>query len=146
MLFAFTPEACSVSPESVRRAFIHASGDELTLGLDRCMKTVSEPLLSEPRALDVDATVKTLYGTQEEARIGYYPMRAPAAVANLSRLPHRAAAEVAECRRTDRQPDRLPVRACGLWDWLAARPCKQWPAMLRGGNACGTEKTTCERL
>jgi hypothetical protein len=59
------------SEDSVRRAFLHASNEDLTLWLDRCMNTVFEPLLSEPWVLDVDATVKTLYGKQEEARVGY---------------------------------------------------------------------------
>jgi len=59
------------SEDSVRRAFLHASDEALTQWLDRCMNTVFEPLLREPWVLDVDATVKTLYGKQEEARVGY---------------------------------------------------------------------------
>ena len=62
------------SEDSVRRAFTHASNEELTLWLDRCMNTVFEPLLSEPWVLGLHATVKTLYGKQVEARIGYNPM------------------------------------------------------------------------
>lgn len=31
-----------------------------------------------------------------------------------------------------------------LWGWLDARPREQWPAMLRGDIAWGTEKTMCE--
>ncbi len=33
----------------------------------------------------------------------------------------------------------------GLWDSLDARPREQWPVMLRGDIAWGTEKTMCER-
>ncbi|MCX6603855.1 MAG: transposase, partial [Acidobacteria bacterium] len=33
------------------------------------------PLLTEPWVLDIDATVKTLYGRQEEAKVGYNPTK-----------------------------------------------------------------------
>jgi len=60
-----------VSEDSVHRAFLHASNEDLTMWLDRCMNTVFEPLLKTAWILDVDAAVKTLYGTQEEASVGY---------------------------------------------------------------------------
>ena len=49
--------------------------------LDYC----AAPLLSEPWVLDMDSTVKTLYGHQEGAEVGYNPHK-PGAVAHLSHL------------------------------------------------------------
>ena len=41
------------------------------LGLKKHLRTSYEPLLSEPCILDIDATVKPLYGHQEGAVKGY---------------------------------------------------------------------------
>lgn len=132
------------SEDSVRRAFKHASEEELTLWLDRCMNTVFEPLLSEPWVLDVDATVKTLYGRQEEARVGYNPIKP----GRPSHVYH------AYCIAKLRMLLNVDVQAgnqvaseyahAGLFGWLDSRPREQWPAMLRGDIAWGTEKTMCE--
>ena len=39
------------------------------------LKKSYEPLLSEPWVLDVDTTVKLLYGHQEDAKVGYNPAK-----------------------------------------------------------------------
>jgi hypothetical protein len=64
-----------VSEDAVRRAFA-AIDEEAGAGwlrghLDHCV----EPLLSEPWILDVDTTVKPLYGRQEGAVVGYNPRK-----------------------------------------------------------------------
>jgi hypothetical protein len=62
-----------VSEDAVRRGL--AKIDEaaglawLQTHLDYC----SSPLLSEPWVLDVDSTIKPLYGRQEGAMVGYNP-------------------------------------------------------------------------
>ena len=62
-----------VSEDAVRRGL--AKLDEaaglvwLRTHLDYC----SSPLLSEPWVLDIDSTIKPLYGSQEGARVGYNP-------------------------------------------------------------------------
>lgn len=43
--------------------------------MDRQLNATFEPLLDEEWILDIDATVKTLYGKQEEARVGYNPTK-----------------------------------------------------------------------
>jgi len=61
------------SEDSVRRAFqkvdAEAGRDWQCRHLRRCW----EPLLYEPWILDIDTTVKTLYGHQEGAEVGYNP-------------------------------------------------------------------------
>jgi hypothetical protein len=131
------------SEDSVRRAFLHATGEALTHWLDRCMNTVFEPLLSEPWVLDVDATVKTVYGKQEEARVGYNPMKPgrPSHVYHaycIARLRMLLNVDVQAGNQTASE-----YAHAGLWGWIDARPREQWPAMLRGDIAWGTEKTMC---
>ena len=64
-----------VSEDTVRRAFAaieeEAGANWMRGHLDHCV----EPLLSEPWILDVDTTVKPLYGHQEGAVVGYNPKK-----------------------------------------------------------------------
>ena len=48
--------------DSVRRAFTHASEEDLTTWMDKHLDASFAPLLAEQWILDVDATVKPLYG------------------------------------------------------------------------------------
>ena len=66
---------CLRSEDSVRRAFTHASEEDLTTWMDKHLDASFAPLLAEQWILDVDATVKSLYGHQEDARVGYNPAK-----------------------------------------------------------------------
>jgi hypothetical protein len=59
------------SEDSVRRAFEDADDSAVTAWIDQQMDRTFAPLLEQEWVLDLDATIKTLYGHQEEARIGY---------------------------------------------------------------------------
>jgi hypothetical protein len=59
----------------VRRAFGKQDEEALTLWMDRQMNETCAALLDQQWVLDLDATVKTLYGRQEEAHVGYNPMK-----------------------------------------------------------------------
>jgi hypothetical protein len=59
------------SEDSVRRAFEDADDDAVTAWIDQQMDRTFAPLLEQPWVPDLDATIKTLYGHQEEARVGY---------------------------------------------------------------------------
>lgn len=63
------------SEDSVRRAFEKQDEGELTLWTGRQMNETFDALLDTVWVLDLDATVKTLYGKQEEAKAGYNPLR-----------------------------------------------------------------------
>jgi hypothetical protein len=56
------------SEDGIRRAFAHQDEDALTLWMDRQTDMTFAALLEQEWVLDLDATVKTLYGHQEEAR------------------------------------------------------------------------------
>lgn len=51
------------------------SEDSVTLWMDRQMNETYAALLNQQWVLDLDATVRTSYGRQEEARVGYNPMK-----------------------------------------------------------------------
>src|SRR4051794_3825041 len=61
------------SEDAVRRAFQHGEEEPYTVWTRKHLAESYEPLLSEPWTLDMDATVKPLYGHQEKAVLGYNP-------------------------------------------------------------------------
>ncbi len=63
------------SEDSVRRAFEKVPEGKLTLWMDLNLGETFEALLDNGWILDLDATVKTLYGSQEEARLGHNPAK-----------------------------------------------------------------------
>ena len=64
-----------VSEDSIRRAFKRGTPEQWDRWLTTQERAVYEPLLSEPYVLDLDNTVKPLYGHQEGAELGYNPMK-----------------------------------------------------------------------
>ncbi len=64
-----------VSEDSIRRAFKRGTSEQWDRWLTTQERAVYEPLLSEPYVLDLDNTVKPLYGHQEGAELGYNPMK-----------------------------------------------------------------------
>lgn len=132
------------SEDSVRRAFQRGEESAYTLWMDQAMHTTFEPVLSQPWILDIDGTVKTLYGRQEEARIGYNPTKP-------GRPSHVYYAYVISAMRMVLNVDVHPGNETasefahpGLFGWLDAHPKEQWPALLRGDSAWGTERTMNE--
>lgn len=63
------------SEDSVRRALSAMKEEEGEVWLKKHLKATYEPLLEEAWALDVDTTVKPLYGHQEDAKVGYNPQK-----------------------------------------------------------------------
>jgi hypothetical protein len=65
----------AASDDSVRRGLSSLKEDESDLWLKKHLKASYELLLEEPWMLDVDTTVKALYGHQEDAKVGYNPQK-----------------------------------------------------------------------
>lgn len=63
------------SEDSVRRGMKALDEKESEVWLKRHLKASYEPLLQEPWVLDLDTTVKPLYGHQEDAKLGYNPSK-----------------------------------------------------------------------
>src|SRR4051794_18518538 len=99
-----------------------AGMDWLQTHLNYCVS----PLLQEPWVLDVDATIKPLYGAQEGAVVGYtYMMSTLRLVLSV-----------------DVQPgDHHNVKHAsdGLWSLLDRLGRSRWPALMRGDSQWGNE-------
>ena len=64
-----------VSEDASRRAFKAIDEEEGAAWLRSHLAFCVEPLLAEPWVLDVDTTIKPIYGHQEGARLGYNPKK-----------------------------------------------------------------------
>lgn len=129
-----------VSEDAVRRALIAMSKEESGQWLKKHLGRCSEALLNEPWILDIDSTVKPLYGHQEGAVIGYNPQKP----GRPSHVYHTYfAANIRMILDTEVQPGNQ-VSAMhaqpGLWAYLDELPKKSLPQFLRGDCAWGNER------
>ena len=128
------------SEDSVRRGM--KAMDEAASGrwMKDHLKATYEPLLQEPWILDVDTTVKPLYGHQQDAVVGYNPTKPGRPshayhsyfVANIRMV---LDMEVQAGNRTApsfAQPE--------LWSFLDGLPEGDRPIFLRGDSHWGAEK------
>jgi len=135
------------SEDSVRRAFAKQDEDELTLWIDKQTGKTFDALLEHEWVLDLDATVKTLYGRQEEARLGYNPAK-PGRPSHVYQAMVLSAAKLVlnvDVQAGNQTASQYAQPA--LWGWLEARDRKQWPTFVRGDIAHGNEQMMegCER-
>lgn len=132
------------SEDSVRRAFEKQDEELLTLWLDQSMNETYEALLEQEWILDVDATVKTLYGRQEEAKVGYNPVK-PGRPSHVYHAMLFTAAKL--ILNVDVQAGNQTASTYGLptlMGWLDARERKYWPSMIRGDCGHGNEELMAE--
>lgn len=132
------------SEDAVRRALARGDEQALTLWMDLHLNETFEELLEWPWVLDIDATVKTVYGRQEEARVGYNPHKPgrPSYAYHTSMI-----AKARLVLNVDVHPGNQTASEYaqpGLWEWLEARPREQWPDLIRGDVAFGTERMMAE--
>ncbi|MGH8378400.1 MAG: transposase [Gammaproteobacteria bacterium] len=127
------------SEDAVRRAFLKGEPEAYAQWLHAHLESSYEELLSEPWILDMDGTVKPLYGGQEPAVRGYNPTK-------QGRPPHvyqtyfiAAIRMVLEVEVQAGNQTASMYAQPGLWAWLDRRPRGQWPTLVRGDIAWGTE-------
>jgi len=128
------------SEDSIRRAFANVKEEALTLWMDQQTDKTYAALLREEWVLDLDATVETLYGRQEEARVGYNPMK-PGRPSHVYQVMVLAAAKLV--LNVDAMAGNLTASEYAqpsLWGWLDARDRQDWPTFIRGDIAHGNEK------
>ena len=133
-----------VSDATVRRAFRRGSERELDEWLSRHEREVYEVLLSFKYILDVDNTVKPVYGHQEGAELGYNPTKP-------GRPSHNYHSFFIGRARISLGVEVLPGRQhsgrCGmkrLWALIDSLPPRLWPALLRGDVGYGSDAVMCE--
>jgi hypothetical protein len=133
-----------VSEDAVRRALARIDESSGVAWLDRHLARTTQPLLSTPWILDLDATVKCLYGKQEGAVVGYNPKKP-------GRPSHSYHSALMANTRLALAVDVLPGNETaplhsipGIWAWLEALPKEARPAVLRGDVAFGNESVLRE--
>lgn len=128
-----------VSEDSVRRAFIpveeEACAKWLGFHLDRCYG----PLLYEPWIMDMDATVKPLYGHQEGAVVGYNPQKPgrPSHVYHTYWIANLRLVLDVEVQAGNQKA--ASYAQPGLWRWIDRLPVGARPTFLRGDCDWGNE-------
>jgi len=128
-----------VSEDALRRALAkidEGAGMQWLQGhLDYCAR----PLLDEPWVLDVDATIKPLYGHQEGAVVGYNPRKPgrPSHCYHTYMLSDLRVVLRVEVHPGDQHNPKHA--AAGLWSLLARLGRERWPRLLRGDAEWGNE-------
>ena len=133
-----------VSEDVIRRSLLNIDEKEGVMWLEKHLKKCYKPLLSIPWILDLDATVKPLYGKQEGAEIGYNPTKPgrPAHIYHSYFI-----ANIRMALNVDVQGGKN-ISGCystpGLWKLLEVLPKEQQPEFIRGDVSYGTERIMSE--
>ena len=128
-----------VSEDAVRRGLKAIDEAEGAIWLRGHLQYCVEPLLAEPWILDVDTTIKPLYGHQEGAALGYNPKkpgRPSHCFHTYSMAQTRLVLDVDVCRGDEHTSKHS---APSLWALLDRLPRDLWPALLRGDCGFGNE-------
>jgi hypothetical protein len=129
-----------MSEDAIRRAVKALPEAESGAWMKKHLRNSYEPLLEEPWALDIDTTVKVLYGHQEDARTGYNPSKPGRPshayhsyfIGNLRLVMDVEVQAGNQTASSYAQPE--------LWELLDGLPKGSGPAFLRGDCAWGTER------
>jgi len=129
-----------MSEDSARRAFKQASPEDTRQWIKQHLRETCEPLLEQAWVLDLDSTVKPLYGNQEKAVKGYNPVKPgrPSHIVHtylLAQLRLVLGAEVQagnEAASSYAQP--------GFWEYFDTLPRASRPVFIRGDIGWGSER------
>ena len=128
-----------LSEDALRRAFAGEAPGPLEEWQRRHLFKSVEPVLTEPWICDVDVTIKTLYGHQEGAEVGYNPHK-PGRPAHayhtffISRLRLALDVVVAPGKQSHSQ-----AVSPGLWSWWERLPVQCRPHLMRMDCGFGNE-------
>jgi hypothetical protein len=128
-----------VSEDAVRRALVRIDAAAGTAWLHRHLDYVWRPLLCEPWILDVDTTIKPIYGHQEGAVVGHNPKKPgrPAHVYHACMMAGLRLILDVGVEAGNRHSSKHA--APGLWALLDRFGRDNWPALIRGDADWGTE-------
>jgi hypothetical protein len=102
------------------------------------------PLLELPWILDADVTIKTLYGHQEGASVGYNPHKPgrPSHTYHTYMIANVRLILEVEVQAGNRSSS--AYTAPGLWALLDRIPRAHWPAFIRGDSDWGSDTIMTE--
>ena len=128
-----------VSEDSLRRALLRIVEEEGIAWLQKHLDKCYAPLLEMPWVLDVDTTVKVLYGKQEGAVVGYNPKKPgrPSHTYHTYSLANLRLILDVEVQAGNLMAAKYT--APDLWSLLERIPTSHWPQFIRGDCAFGTD-------
>ena len=129
-----------VSASSARRAFIPTDGTACAGWLQQHLHRCYDPLLLEPWILDVDTSVKLLFGHQEGAVLGYNPTKPgrPSHVLHTYFMADTRLVLDVEIRPGNETAAKYTMP--GLWIFIEGLPRAAWPCFIRGDCNFGNER------
>src|SRR5713226_4964684 len=128
------------SEDSVRRGM--KAMDEAASGewMKKHLKSSYEPLLQEPWVLDVDTTVKPLYGHQQDAKVGYNPTK-PGRPSHAYHSYFVASIRMVLDREVQAGNQTAPLYAQPeLWAFVDGLAERDRPTFMRGDSHWGAER------
>ncbi len=129
-----------ISEDSARRALERLEQIAARTWQQKHLKACWEPLLYEPWVLDIDTTIKTIYGRQEGAEVGYNPHKP----GRPSHTYHTYfIARIRLCLDVEVRPGKEHAGKHGmpgLWELVDSLPRRAWPQFLRGDCGYGNEE------
>ena len=133
-----------VSEDSLRRA-LAAMPEQAGLDwLQRHIDATVRPLLAEPHIIDIDTTVKPLYGHQEGAVVSYNPKK-PGRPSHVHHTYMLAGLRLVMGVETAPGNEHTGAHSApGLWALIDSTPRDCWPTLLRGDSGIGSESVMRE--
>lgn len=133
-----------VSEDSLRRSLTKIPEEEGAAWFQKHYKKCYGPLLSEPWILDVDTTVKVLYGKQEGAVIGYNPKKPgrPSHTYHTYFMANLRLVLDVEVQPGNQMA--ASYTAPGLFSLIDSIPQEGWPAFIRGDISFGADGVMSE--
>ena len=128
------------SSDSARRAFKPTAPEACQAWQQKHLRRCYEMLLDESWILDIDTTVKPLFGHQEGAVLGYNPTKPgrPSHVLHTYFMANTRLVLDVEVRPGNETAAKYTMP--GLWSFLDGLPQNAWPAFIRGDCAFGNER------
>jgi hypothetical protein len=128
-----------LSEDSARRAFKNIDEQNCKQWQQKHLKYCYEPLFDEKWILDIDTTVKVLYGHQEGAEVGYNPKKPgrPAHIIHTYMMSETRL--ILDCEVMSGKQSAASYSLPWLIDFLEKNPKNKWPTLVRGDCAFGND-------
>jgi hypothetical protein len=131
--------SATVSEDVVRGAWRRLEEGAGLAWLERELRACVKPVLSQPWVLDIDVTIKTIYGRQQGAELGHNPHK-PGRPSHAYHSYFMANTRLCLGVEVHGGKEHAARHALpGLWSLLDQLPRTHWPAMVRGDCGYGNE-------
>jgi hypothetical protein len=133
-----------ISEDAMRRALLKIDEARGVQWLNNHLRRCYLPLLIEPWILDVDTTVKVLYGKQEGAVVGYNPHKPGRPSHSYHTLMISNLRMILDVEVLPGNETASSYTAPGLFGFLDSIDKSLWPKLLRGDIGFGTDGVMTE--